>query len=541
MSTNFSKILKIISSDSRLWSNIYKQRYGIDMPIDYLERDKQYKCGSSISAGYAQNPKPDFKQPKRKNLRLLALYNFRKEANYDVASDSILKEACENISKLCSYYMIKRPDGGTSLFEGYSKGTIRYNKKQRFRIMDAVSKMMKMNLETFCLTLTYDIHKWGKDRIQAWQNFTSHIQKTLHPLIKLYNAKITWVKESTAKGYPHAHCVIGLPKGTVKGYSKMKSGLKLKYGWLYDKIKNSAQSRIFDLSVVRGKNLKYYLTKYLTKDNDYSMAQMAEQIAPLSDEQRKSLMCFFYTTATQTRTIGISRGLISGEEEVNEKEKKGIEKAVEGLHALDITKRPTNAKEVSSLRRLRRLLTRLCINFPCLNRPEIYSLNLKPLEYQKLKAEEQDGAVSPQTYMLFTQKGYKISCDGCLFSHLANFIVNKYDDWFNPAVPNILNNSLMERYFKDSDYEDDFIFLNKLRSRLNFLIKERFISSACLDSVVHSKIMDKTRTAEYNAEVDKVLKFALHDVEFGKQLQDKLDEKDNLVIEFNKELNYIYG
>ena len=72
---------------------------------------------------------------------------------------------------------------------------------------------------------------------------------------------------------------------------------------------------------------------------------------------------------------------------------------------------------------------------------------------------------------------------------MAEFIVNKEDDWFNPRVLNIKRPGLYERYFKERDYEDDFIFLNKLRERLNFLIKGEFISDCSMDYVAHSRFI----------------------------------------------------
>ena len=344
--------------------------------------------------------------------------------------------------------------------------------------------------------MTYDIKKHGYDRLEAWSKFSSHIQKTLHYFINHHHAKVVWVKESTKNGYPHAHCLLCFPRGTIKGYSKMKNGLKIKYGWIFDKVKKFAMSRIFDISVVKGKNLKYYLTKYLTKDDEHSISAMASQTTPYTVEQRKSIYCLFFTTLTGSRTIGISKALRPQKINPNEKKEKGLQKTVEKLTAIDITHRPTNSREAKSLRRLRRVLTSLCINFPCLNRAEIYSINLLAEDWYNTQLCIGNERLEEMRYNSFKKFGYKVSCNGCLFSHLAEFIVNKEDDWFNPRVLNIKRPGLYERYFKESDYEDDFIFLNKLRERLNFLIKGKFISDCSIDYVAHSRFIyqDKRKT-----------------------------------------------
>lgn len=484
----FHNILQIISQDSRLWSDVYKQRYGVPMPIDYFDRDKQRRCGQAVSAALCENPNPDRKDLPRKHLKRLALYGFKKASNSGYISDDVIREGLYNFLKLFTFYGMRTTSGEIRFFEAYSKGTERYNKKQRFKIMDATATAVAQGYECFCVTLTYDIKKHGHDRLEAWSKFSSHIQKTLHYFINHHHAKVVWVKESTKNGYPHAHCLLCFPKGTIKGYSKMKNGLKIKYGWIFDKVKKFSMSRIFDISVVKGKNLKYYLTKYLTKDDEHSISAMASQTTPYTSEQRKSIYCLFFTTLTGSRTIGISKALRPQKINPNEKKEKGLQKTVEKLSALDITKRPTNSHEAKSLRRLRRVLTSTCINFPCLNRAEIYSMNMRAEDWHDVQLCKGNERLEEIQFNSFKESGYKVSCNGCLFSHLADFIVSKEDEWFNPKVLDIKRPGLFKRYFDEKDYEDDFIFLNKLRKRLNFLIKKQYVSCANIYSVVANEV-----------------------------------------------------
>lgn len=484
----FHNILQIISQDSRLWSDVYKQRYGVPMPIDYFDRDKQRRCGQAVSAALCENPKPDRKDLPRKHLKRLALYSFKKASNSGYISDDVIREGLYNFSRLFTFYGMRTVSGDIRFFEAYSKGTERYNKKQRFKIMDATATAVEQGYECFCVTLTYDIKKHGYDRLEAWSKFSSHIQKTLHYFINHHQAKVVWVKESTKNGYPHAHCLLCFPKGTIKGYSKMKNGLKIKYGWIFDKVEKFAMSKVFDISVVKGKNLKYYLTKYLTKDDEHSISAMASQTTPYTAEQRKSIYCLFFTTLTGSRTIGISKALRPQKINPNEKKEKGLQKTVEKLAAIDITHRPTNSREAKNLRRLRRVLTRLCINFPCSNRPEIYSMNLLAEDWHNVQLCKGNERLEEMYFNSFKKSGQKVSCNGCLFSHLADFIVNKQDEWFNPRVLDIKRTGLYKRYFDESDYEDDFIFLNKLRERLNFLIKKQYVSCANIYSVVANEV-----------------------------------------------------
>lgn len=509
------------------------------MPIDYFDRDKQRRCSQAVSAALCENPNPDRKDLPQKHLKRLALYGFKKEANSEYISDDVIREGLYNFSRLFTFYGMRTVSGDIRFFEAYSKGTERYNKKQRFKIMDATATAVAQGYECFCVTLTYDIKKHGYDRLEAWSKFSSHIQKTLHYFINHHHAKVVWVKESTKIGYPHAHCLLCFPKGTIKGYSKMKNGLKIKYGWIFDKVKKFSMSRIFDISVVKGKNLKYYLTKYLTKDDEHSISAMASQTTPYTVEQRKSIYCLFFTTLTGSRTIGISKALRPQKENPNEKKEKGLQKTVEKLSALDITERPTNSREAKSLRRLRRVLTSLCINFPCLNRAEIFSMHLEAKKYKEIKENEKNEYLAERNYMNFSQNGCKVSCSGCLFSHLADFIVNKYDEWFNPRVLDIKHPGLYKRYFDESDYKDDFIFLNKLRERLNFLIKKQYVSCSNIYSVVANEIKINYRFyAEKHEDMEVQRMFRLSPSEGIKEMYKKI-EKRELARDFEKEISMI--
>ena len=507
------------------------------MPIDYFDRDKQRRCGQAVSAALCENPNPDRKDLPRKHLKRLALYGFKKASNSGYIPDDVIRESLYNFSRLFTFYGMRTVSGDIRFFEAYSKGTERYNKKQRFKIMDATATAVAQGYECFCVTLTYDIKKHGYDRLEAWSKFSSHIQKTLHYFINHHQAKVVWVKESTKNGYPHAHCLLCFPKGTIKGYSKMKNGLKIKYGWIFNKVKKFAMSRIFDISVVKGKNLKYYLTKYLTKDDEHSISAMASQTTPYTAEQRKSIYCLFFTTLTGSRTIGISKALRPQKINPNEKKEKGLQKTVEKLAAIDITHRPANSHEAKNLRRLRRVLTRLCINFPCLNRAEIFSMQLEAKKYKEIKENEKNEYLAERNYMNFSQNGCKVSCSGCLFSHLANFIVNKYDEWFNPRVLDVKRLGLYKRYFDESDYEDDFIFLNKLRERLNFLIKKQYVSCANIYSVVANEVHINYR---YHAELHKIkenTKQNKFNIKESYKNADKILKERKLINEFIQELN----
>ena len=104
----FNNILQIISQDSRLWSDVYKQRYGVPMPIDYFDRDKQRRCGQAVSAALCENPNPERKDLPKKHLKHLALYNFKRFANSENISDDIIREGGQRPGKSVSLRATQR-------------------------------------------------------------------------------------------------------------------------------------------------------------------------------------------------------------------------------------------------------------------------------------------------------------------------------------------------------------------------------------------------------------------------------------------------
>ncbi|MGN1315532.1 MAG: hypothetical protein ACI4VW_00510, partial [Acutalibacteraceae bacterium] len=307
LSSNLVNTLESFSNSPMLWRLPLKRFNGESMLFSEKGKERQFKCCEAVPSEFCVEPREDKKVIKRKNLMPLIMRDYIKEMQAADISDKIMKKALHDISCRIAILGIKRVDGTRQFITGYAKGTERYNKKMKFKIIDTVKELVKLDGETLALTITYDIKRYGKNQFAAWKNYTKHINKVLENLRKHKGAKYVWIKESTAKGYPHAHIIISLPKGSVKGWDKLKNGAKLFYGSVFDEIKKRVRSKIFRLEVVKGDNLKYYLTKYVSKFSEEDIFKLSEKKEGLTTEERKAIFCLLGTIATHTRQFGFTK------------------------------------------------------------------------------------------------------------------------------------------------------------------------------------------------------------------------------------------
>ena len=142
-------------------------------------------------------------------------------------SDDEIKRAIKLLANRIMILRYKNDKNETRYFESFTKGTNRYNKKLSSKVKDFTAAVCSNGTETFALTITCDPKKYENNRFEAWKNYTKDINKTLENLRKHRGLKYLWVKESTKKGYPHAHIVLSFPKGFCKGYDKMQNAKRL--------------------------------------------------------------------------------------------------------------------------------------------------------------------------------------------------------------------------------------------------------------------------------------------------------------------------
>lgn len=425
-------------------------------------------CPEEVGPQYIKESHGNKKEKARKRAKAFIDSKLVEILNKRLPSEAELRDSLEEFAKYRNLIGLEIPERGFVVMEPLSNGTGRYAKIQNGRIIDAIKMMMDRGLEMLALTITYDIKTHGENRYIAWQDYTFHIRHILKQLRRLYSISYVYVLESTLKGYPHAHIVIGIDKKylwdcTTRGKRKVVTG-----GTVYKTIKDRLMSPVFHLERISGKNTMHYLAKYIRKEIDTPVFDLLKKKEPWTKAERKMVQTFLFTVCTHSRHIGFSRDLPKQETE-EQKQKREVEalKAVKN-EEYKKTALPQDLYKVRAMEegaperraacaRLRAYLIRLCTNSPCYLEKPMYFLSLSKEKW----AEEQHPEEIPKTddeKAAFVKKyGSCRQCKGCFFHDFVNFV--------NRSEKNIF-----DYFFDGVDMSDDEEYIDTLRYALRVII-----------------------------------------------------------------------
>lgn len=185
----------------------------------------------------------------------------------------------------------KQRNGVTTSFWGMAKGTPSYNEFMRRRIIDTASILSKESAQCLIATPTVEALADGRSRIKQWQDFAERLSKLEKGLKKRFDIKMIVALESTKKMNPHAHIQIFLPfEFTDFKWRYSRSG-KHKYicgGALRDAITELWGKEIVDLQECRPESVKWYLSKYCSKNMSLDCLKMTKK-EKLSDDDVKEV------------------------------------------------------------------------------------------------------------------------------------------------------------------------------------------------------------------------------------------------------------
>lgn len=398
-------------------------------------------------------------------------------------SDDEIKRAIKLMGNRIMILKYKNDQNETRYFESFTKGTNRYNKKLSSKVKDFTSAVCANGTETFALTVTCDPKKYNNNRFDAWKNYTADINKTLENLRKHKGLKYLWVKESTKKGYPHAHIVLSFPKGFCKGYDKMQNAKRLYYGEFYEYIKKNVVAPMFELQPIKGNNLKYYLTKYISKGEDDDVYRLGKKEEELSSAERKEALAFIMTTVTKTRLCGFCKLKEMAIQNTSRTDAERLSKHLRktGLKLMKNSSRECNERE--HFARLRALLIKLCSNSPFTCCKNLYAMSKNTFQKeisQDINDEFLENKKKQQKYDILSRR---VTCNGCIWSDLVRFINGDKNSIINIKIgTNAFNNSdvyLFDYVNCDDDKEYIYAIANAIDvlQRIALLSKKDIITS----------------------------------------------------------------
>lgn len=372
-------------------------------------------------------------------------------------TDDEIKRAIKLLANRIMILRYKNDKNETRYFESFTKGTNRYNKKLSSKVKDFTAAVCSNGTETFALTITCDPKKYEHNRFNAWKNYTKDINKTLENLRKHKGLKYLWVKESTKKGYPHAHIVLSFPKGFCKGYDKMQNAKRLFYGEFYEYIKENVVAPVFELQPIKGNNLKYYLTKYISKGEEDDVYRLGKKTEELTDAERKEALSFLMTTVTKTRLCGFCKLKEMAKQNTSRTDAERYNKHLRKTALREMKKSARERSEREHFARLRALLIKLCNNSPFTCCKNIYAMSRNTFQREISADIDEEFFQNEKKQKKFENMSCRVTCNGCIWSDLVNFINGDKKSIFNLKIGiHALNGSdvyLFDKIKKGDDKE----------------------------------------------------------------------------------------
>lgn len=417
-------------------------------------------------------------------------------------TDDEIKRAVKLLANRIMILRYKNDKNETRYFESFTKGTNRYNKKLSSKVKDFTAAVCENGTETFALTITCDPKQYNNNRFDAWKNYTKDINKTLENLRKHKGLKYLWVKESTKKGYPHAHIVLSFPKGFCKGYDKMQNAKRLFYGEFYEYIKENVVAPVFELQPIKGNNLKYYLTKYISKGEEDDVYRLGKKTEELTDAERKEALSFLMTTVTKTRLCGFCKLKEMAKQNTSRTDAERYNKHLRKTALREMKKSARERSEREHFARLRALLIKLCNNSPFTCCKNIYAMSRNTFQREISADIDEEFFQNEKKQKKFENMSCRVTCNGCIWSDLVNFINGDKKSIFNLKIGiHALNGSdvyLFDKIKKGDDKEFIYAVAN------------------VMDVLQRIALMSKTDilTALQNEKLKKVV-FAQNDFIFG--------------------------
>ena len=218
-----------------------------------------------------------------------------------------LKKALEICAQSLSMLQTVNREGKFAWFEGNAKGTKRYCKVQQGKILDFVNERRKEKKDCVFLTLTCDQKKYSS-RSFAWENYLKEeVYKVTENLRKHYDAEYVATLESTTKGYPHIHMMLFFPHDTFPELKYYHNQQNIKKGCLYDMVCHTVNSEVFNLQSAKGKNLKWYLTKYIGKGVENDVFSLLDKKGEWKLSDVKQVQEYIYLKAFNRRKLLMTR------------------------------------------------------------------------------------------------------------------------------------------------------------------------------------------------------------------------------------------
>lgn len=392
-----------------------------------------------------------------------------------------LKRALQICASSLSMLQTINREGKVAWFESNAKGTKRYCKIQQGKILDFVNERQKEKKDCVFLTLTCDQKKYGS-RAFAWENYLQEeVYRVTENLRKHYDAEYVATLESTAKGYPHIHMMLFFPHNTFPELKYYHNQQNIRKGRLYDMVCHTVNSEVFNLQSAKGKNLKWYLTKYIGKGVENDVFSLLNKKGEWKLSDVKQIQEYIYLKAFNRRKLLMTRKGCkkrkAEEERLRVSAGKKYASAIKHAEVINSIWESAKPSEWSTqdpvgvlLKRIREMpqahatklrgyLTRLCTNSPSWKDCHVESLSFENFVKHFRRVPDRNNDVKQEEKEIFSFHG-RIMVDSRNFiEDFMKFVMSPSESDINRKECIDFNNDRYSRMLNCYDFSDDKQFL----------------------------------------------------------------------------------
>lgn len=420
-----------------------------------------------------------------------------------------LKRALTICASSLSMLQTVNREGKTAWFEGNAKGTKRYCKVQQGKILDFVEEKRREKKDCVFLTLTCDQKKYGS-RAFAWKNYLQkEVYKVTENLRKHYDAEYVATLESTAKGYPHIHMMLFFPHNTFTELKYYHNQQNIRKGSLYDMVCRTVNSEVFNLQAAKGKNLKWYLTKYIGKGVENDVFSLLDKKGEWKLSDVKQVQEYIYLKAFNRRKLLMTRKGCkkrkAEEERLRVAAGKKYASAIEGASAINSileSIKPMSEEyqdKVSVLlerirkmprthaTKLRVYLTRLCTNSPSWQNYHVESLSFENFVKYFRRVPERNNDVKQKEKEIFSFHGRVMVDSRNFIEDFMKFVMSPSESDINRKEWVNIYSHRCFRMLDCYDFSDDRQFLISVFHAFCFYVENILIRNVSYKEVLQQR------------------------------------------------------
>ena len=474
-----------------------------------------------------------------------------------------LKRALQICASSISMLQTVNREGKVAWFESNAKGTKRYCKIQQGKILDFVEQKREEKKDCVFLTLTCDQKKYGS-RAFAWENYLQEeVYRVTENLRKHYDAEYVATLESTAKGYPHIHMMLFFPHNTFPELKYYHNQQNIRKGRLYDMVCHTVNSEVFNLQSAKGKNLKWYLTKYIGKGVENDVFSLLDKKGEWKLSDVKQVQEYIYLKAFNRRKLLMTRKGCKKRKAEEERLRVAAGKKYAGAikHAETINSILESIKPLSEeyrdpvgvlLQRIRRMpqehatklrgyLTRLCTNSPSWQDCHVESMSFDKFVEHFRRVPDRNNDVKQKEKETFSFHGRVMVDSRNFIEDFMKFVMSPSESDINRKECMDFNNDRYSRMLNCYDFSDDRQFLMTI-----FKVFCYYVENILVKGVGYKEVLQQRENATDFKKLQYVgqgefVKYVCADIRNSYYSEDEYEEVRNYVdmkrLRFRKGIN----